>query len=55
MVKCVFCGKDIDMVGGERVWFHEWSGLPPCDPEQVDPEAYSDIEGDKYDIATPAP
>jgi len=54
MSTCAKCGKPIlnaTVWGG--VWYHTETGLPPCDPSQVDPDAYSDIEGDKYDIATP--
>jgi len=47
---CAKCGKPITW---DALWYHTDSGLPPCDPSRVDPDAYSDIEGDKYDIATP--
>ena len=47
---CVKCGGWIIEDG---VWYHVSSGLPPCDPSQVARDAYFDIEGDKYDIATP--
>ena len=51
---CVKCGEPIVRTAdADGVWYHTGSGLPPCDPSQVDPDAYLDIEGDKYDIATP--
>jgi hypothetical protein len=49
---CAKCGRVISEAD-HGVWYHADSGLPPCDPSQVDPDAYLDIEGDKYDIATP--
>jgi len=48
---CAKCGRPITQ--DDWVWYHTDSGLPPCDPDAVDPDAYLDIEGDKYDIATP--
>ena len=50
---CAKCGREIALEIHYGLWYHADSGLPPCDPSQVDPDAYLDIEGDKYDIATP--
>ena len=53
MDKCVWCRKSITKSeGADGLWYHSVSGLPPCNPDQVDPEAYRDDEGDKYPIAT---
>lgn len=50
---CRHCGRMIAR-DDSGVWFHTRSGLPPCDQSKVDPEAYTDTEGDEYDIATPS-
>ena len=51
---CAKCGDTIvKSDGADGIYYHEWSGVPPCNPHQVDPDAYTDTEGDKYDIATP--
>ena len=55
MSKCAWCSKCITKSdGADGIWYHTISAVPPCNPNQVDPEAYRDDEGDKYPIATPA-
>jgi hypothetical protein len=51
--ECVHCEANITRDSDAQPWWHVETGLPPCNPGDVDPEAYSDCEGNKYDIATP--
>ena len=53
VAECVHCGRSIRRGSDAQPWWHADSQLPPCNPADVDPEAYSDCEADKYNIATP--
>ena len=55
VAECVHCGHAISRRSEAEPWWHGDSQLPPCDPSKVDPEALTDTEADKYDIATPTP
>lgn len=53
VAECVHCGHDIARENDAQPWWHVDTQLPPCNPSDVDPEAWSDCEAEKYNIATP--
>lgn len=53
VAECVHCSCPITRDSETSYWWHTDTQLPPCNPGDVDPEAYSDCEADKYNIATP--